>query len=371
MLLAAGVGSRLDPLTSQLPKPLVPIANVPVMEHMLTLLKEHGVDEVYANLHYLPAQIKGYFGDGSKLGLKLFFRYEEKLSGDAGGVRALREFLEDETFLVVMGDLLTDADLAHVVRAHKEKGALASIAIKKVEDVSHFGVVVMNGEGFITGFQEKPRKEEALSDLASTGIYVLEPEVFNHIPQEGEYGFGRQLFPKLVSQGLPVLGIEITSYWSDVGTIPQYRQSNFDSLEGRVKINLPGEEVVNEARGVPASEGNGQAARNGKSSLGASRLWLCKYAEVHSAVTIDGALMVGSNSVVGKNVKIRGNVIIGDACVIEDGVELSDCVIWSGSHVEKGARINQSVIGMNCRIARHSKHEGVALVEPTAVSQSA
>src|SRR3990167_6567846 len=156
MVLAAGVGSRLDPLTMQIPKPLVPVANRPVMEHILRLLKHHGVGQVISNLHYLPEKLVEYFGDGSALGLNMQFYLEEKLSGDAGGVRGCREFLGDETFLVLMGDLLTDVNLSHLVRQHKLKGAIATIAVKQVADVSQFGVVLTDEQGFITGFQEKP-----------------------------------------------------------------------------------------------------------------------------------------------------------------------------------------------------------------------
>src|SRR4030095_1867806 len=203
MVLAAGVGSRLDPLTTGVPKPLVPVVNRPIMEIILELLKRHGVSEIVSNLHHLPDQLLRYFGDGSRLGLKLSFHHEEDLSGDAGGVRTCRAFLEDGTFLVLMGDLLTDADLTAIVAEHKKKGALAPIGLKAVDDVSQFGVALINEEGFITGFQEKPAAADALSNLASTGIYVFDPEVFEHIPTEGFYGFGRQLFPSLLQKGAP------------------------------------------------------------------------------------------------------------------------------------------------------------------------
>lgn len=209
MVLAAGVGSRLEPLTTQVPKPIVPVGNIPVMEHLLKLLAKHNFTDICANLHYMPEKLIEYFGDGKKFGVNLTFNTEEKLSGDAGGVRACREFLKDGTFIVIMGDLIADTDLTSVINEHKKKKALASIAIKEMDDVSRFGVVVTDENGFITGFQEKPSNEEALSKFISTGIYVLEPEIFDHIPETGDYGFGRQLFPTLVSKKLPVLGVKI------------------------------------------------------------------------------------------------------------------------------------------------------------------
>jgi len=342
MVLAAGVGSRLDPLTSQIPKPLVPVANVPVMEHIVKLLKRHNFNDIYANLHYMPEKIVEYFGTGKRLGVNLNFKHEAKLSGDAGGVRACRQQLSDGTFIVLMGDLLTDADLTAIVNQHKAKKALASIAIKKVptEDLPRFGVVVTNENGFITGFQEKPQPEDALSDKISTGIYVFEPEVFEHMPQEGEYGFGRQLFPKLVKEGLPVLGIEIESYWSDVGTIHQYRSSNFDALEGLVKLELPGL----------------------RREFAGGTTWLDEGAFIADDCSINGLLMVGKNSRVGRGTSVNGRVVVGDNCVIEPNSVLTDSVIWSNTHVQKGALVQNSVIGSNCVVDSGSKHVEMASV---------
>lgn len=338
IVLAAGVGSRLDPLTTQLAKPMVPVANVPVMEHILRLLKQHRVQEVSSNLHYLPEQIRDYFKDGLDLGMRINFLYEEMLTGDAGGVRALRKFLDDQTFLVMMGDLLTDADITAAVAEHKRKQALATICLKRVDDVTQFGVAVLDSDGFIKGFQEKPTQQEALSNLASSGIYILEPEVFKHIPAAGQFGFGRQLFPALVELGLPVFGSEIKTYWSDVGTIKQYRLSNIDAIEGRLKVDLPGE----------------------KTAWG----WIGAGSEIDDSCQIDGRLMLGKNSRLGKGVKIRGTVVIGDNCRIEENVELEGTVVWSNANIERSAVLKDSVIGCNCVVKNGSRHFEQATVEP-------
>lgn len=330
MVLAAGVGSRLDPLTTQLPKPLVPVMNRPVMEHILLLLKKHGITEVVSNLHYKADEVFDYFQDGSKLGMSLKFLREHTLSGDAGGVRACRDFLEEDTFIVIMGDLLTDADITSVLAQHKEKKALATIALKEVPDVSHFGVALLNSEGFITGFQEKPKKEEALSNLASTGIYVLEPEIFKHIPNTGEYGFGRQLFPRLVQEGFPVLGARIKDYWSDVGTIAQYCLSNFHALDGLVELEFPGM----------------------KTDFG----YAFDDSHINLDIHIEGHLAIGHNTTIGRGVKIRGSVIIGDNCIIEDGVELSDTIVWSDSIIGGQAKVSGSVLGIGSKIETGSTH---------------
>jgi len=351
MVLAAGVGTRLEPLTTQTPKPLVPVANIPVMEHILKLLKEHNFTDVCANLHYMPEQIQNCFGDGSRLGINLHTVYEKELSGDAGGVRACRNFLGDSTFIVLMGDLLTDADLTAVMKEHKSKGALASIALKKVKDVSHFGVALLNEEGFITGFQEKPAPEKALSDLASTGIYILEPAVFDHIPKEGQFGFGRQLFPLLVDKGLPVLGIEVDTYWSDVGTIDQYRSSNFDALAQHIHLSLPGAKQKNSSHNI----------------------WISDESSIHPGAKIAGHVLLGARSTVKEGVELYGTVVIGSDCEIEAGARLQDCVVWDGARIGAKAQLVDTVVARNCKIENGSKHTSTVLMpdlNPAAISSS-
>lgn len=340
MVLAAGVGSRLDPLTMQLPKPLVPVANRPVMQHILSLLKKHGFEDVISNLHYQPEKIERFFGDGSSLELNLQFRTEKELSGDAGGVRACKDFLGHDTFVVLMGDLLTDTNLTRIVEEHKRKKALATIAVKQVQDVSQFGVAIFDNEGFINGFQEKPSLSEALSNFASTGIYVLEPEVFQYMPATGSYGFGRQLFPWLVERGLPVLAVEIKDYWSDVGTINQYKLSNFDALRGDVELHLP-----------PLASG--------------FRLQVEGDAKIDKNVKLEGHLLVGSGSVINSGVKVRGHVIIGTNCFIDSNVVLENTVIWDNSTVERGAQLVNCVVGADCVVGYGEKHVELATVTST------
>jgi mannose-1-phosphate guanylyltransferase/mannose-1-phosphate guanylyltransferase/phosphomannomutase len=348
MVLAAGVGSRLDPLTATLPKPLVPVVNKPVMEHIVSLLRKHDFTDICANLHYLPQNITEYFGDGSKFGVNLTFEMEAQLSGDAGGVRACRKFLQTGTFIVIMGDLITDADLGSLVQQHREKKALASIAVKKMDDVTRFGVVVRDKNDFITGFQEKPKQEDALSDLISTGIYILEPEVFNFIPETGDYGFGRQLFPSLVERGERVLGLEIETYWSDVGTIDQYRESNLHALSGLVKLSMPAKITGSEFFNI----------------VGNSSAYLDQDTVVESNVVLSGNLLLGRNSRIGSGTTITGNVVIGDDCIIDGNCELKDSVIWSGTHVQAGASINSSVVGSDCVVQQKSRLNNEAVVTP-------
>src|SRR5437763_10304373 len=206
MSLAAGVGSRLDPLTRNLPKPLVPIVNRPVMEHIVELLRKHGFNEIMVNVHYLGDQIEDYFGDGSRLGVKIHWSREDQLWGDAGSVKRVEDFFKDDTFIVVGGDDLADMDLTRLVKTHREKGALSTIALSLVDDPSEYGIVLMNEEGRITRFLEKPKGEVIFSNNANTGVYVFEPEVFELIPRGTPYGLGRDLFPLLLAQKKPIYG---------------------------------------------------------------------------------------------------------------------------------------------------------------------
>jgi NDP-sugar pyrophosphorylase family protein len=346
MVLAAGVGSRLEPLTSAVPKPLVPIANTPVMEHIVELLAKHGIKDIIANLHYLPEQIKDYFKDGSDFGVKMRFMQEDELTGDAGGVRACKDFLGDGTFIVLMGDLVTDADLSKIVSEHKAKKAIATIALKKVKDVQHFGVAVQDQDGYIKGFQEKPEPKDALSDMASAGIYVLEPEVFDHIPEHGVYGFGRQLFPTLIEKGLLVYGSTIETYWSDVGTHEQYKQSNFDVLNGLVKTAEP---LDQRAKRVEMQN---------------SVVWIEPGAELSESVEIESGsrILIGAGTHVGAGVKLSGVVILGSRCHIEKGAVIENAVLWSDCIVESEQVVKDSILGKDCMAEVCSKPREVAAV---------
>ena len=324
MILAAGVGSRLDPLTSDLPKPLVPIANYAIIEHIIHLLKIHNFTNLSANLHYLANKIETQIGDGRKYGVNINFTTEENLTGDAGGLRSCKAFFQDETFLVINADLLTDFDLTYIINQHKAKQALASIALTKVIDVSQFGVALTNQDGFITGFQEKPKASEALSDLISTGIYVFEPAIFNYIPQSGSYGFGRDLFPKLLDLKLPLLGINVDGYWSDIGTIPKYCESNFDALNHKIQVNMSGTKIES------FKDLNPQSAKF----------------EYSPSASINGLALIGNNSIIEDNVELLGNVIIGPNTIIRAGVKIENSVIWGNNIIHSNKIIKNTIIGI-------------------------
>jgi NDP-sugar pyrophosphorylase family protein len=298
-------------MTVDIPKPMIPMANRPLMANTVQLLQEHGFNSIIANLHYQADCISSYFGDGQALGVSMNYSREDELMGTAGGVKRCDWFL-DNTFVIVSGDALTDIDLAELVRAHKRKGALATIALKEVEDVEHFGIVITDEDGLIKSFQEKPRPEEALSRVANTGIYVFEPDIFKYIPAGQFYDFGKQVFPHLVKAGCPFYGVTVDGYWCDIGNIDTYRQAHADVLAGRVRVKTGGRLL---------------AWENG------------------------GRVLLGEGAQVGKNVSFTSSVVIGSGCRIGDNVSISDSVIWNDTIIGDHSTIQGAVIGANCQVS--------------------
>ena len=244
-MLAAGKGTRLFPLTGEIPKPLAPVADTPIIEHIFDLLARHGIEEAYVNVHYLADALLEAYGEETHInGTTVRLSREDKLTGTAGGVKHLAKIASNgsfnETFIVLSGDALTDIDLKELLAFHKEKGAQATIALKRVYDTSEFGVVEVDEEGNILSFQEKPDPREAISTLANTGLYVFEPEVLEYIPEGTFFDFAHDVFPRLLWAGERFVGYEGEFYWSDIGTLEAYRQAQHDVLLGKVRVKVPG-----------------------------------------------------------------------------------------------------------------------------------
>src|SRR5579872_2230653 len=239
VVMAGGEGTRLRPLTSNQPKPMVPIVGKPCMEHILELLRDHGFEDVVITVAFLPQAIRSYFGDGESLGLNIEYSVEESPLGTAGSVRLASDRLDD-TFLVISGDALCDIDLGKNVEFHREKGAAVTIGLKSVENPLEFGIVVTDDEGRVERFLEKPSWGQVFSDTINTGIYVLEPEVLRHVPTDRPFDFSKELFPLLLEMGRPIYGYVCEGYWQDIGNLDQYRQANFDALDGKVDLNISG-----------------------------------------------------------------------------------------------------------------------------------
>jgi NDP-sugar pyrophosphorylase family protein len=318
--LAAGKGTRLYPLTGEIPKPMAPVVDTPIIEHIFGLLASHGIDEVHVNIHYLADALLEAYGEESQTdGMSVRLSREAELLGTAGGAKRLAADCDD-TFVVVSGDALTDIDVRALVAFHKEKGALATIALRRVYDTSEFGVVEVDEEGAILSFQEKPNPEEAISTLANTGIYVLEPRALDYIPEGTFFDFAKDVFPKLLANGERFVGYQGDFYWSDIGTLPAYRQAQYDVLSGKVKVRIPGE-------------------KRGES------LWVGEHAEIHPTANIEGPVLVGRAAVVGRDVTLSGDVAVGSGCRIRPNVTIKRSTLLPGVSVGDGAHIEDCIVG--------------------------
>ena len=309
--MAAGLGTRLRPLTYEVPKPMVPVANRPVMELILRLLAGQGITQVVCNLHWFPETIESRFGDGSELGIDLAYIHEPVLTGTAGGVRAAREFLtaEEGPFCVLAGDALTDIDLGALVDAHRRHGGVATLATKRVANVSEYGVVVTDGDDRVSGFQEKPDPSEALSDLANCMIYVFEREIFDYYPEADPVDFALDVFPALLEHDVPFGVHAIDAYWNDVGSVPEYLQGNLDVLAGVVDVEPAGELIDAEA---------GDTLGDGIELSG--RVLIGEGAQVGEGSRLDGPLVIGPGAVVSSGARVRESLLLPQAEVPPHGL---------------------------------------------------
>ncbi|MDI6892521.1 MAG: NDP-sugar synthase [Actinomycetota bacterium] len=316
MILAAGLGTRLRPLSYERPKALFPVANRPVIEFVVRLLKRHGFNDLVINLHYLPNRIVEYLGDGSVLGMKIDYSFEEELLGTAGALRKARKYLGEETFLVINCDVLTDVDLSRALEFHRERRALATLILIEVEDPSSYGMIGIDDRGRIGSFLG--RSEVALKYAVYGGICFLEPEIFELIPL-GCSGLGDVVFPGLLREGKPFFGYLTSAspsgeagYWLDVGTLERYRRANWDVLGGRFKAVVP-------------SHGKG--------------------GRVHPSAKINEPVIIGLGSVVGEGAEIGPHAILGRNCSIGKSVVVRRSIFWDGVRVGDGARVDESIVG--------------------------
>lgn len=340
MILAAGKGTRVRPITYTIPKPLIPILQKPVMEFLVELLRQHGFDQIMVNVSHLANEIESYFRDGQRFGVQIGYSFEGRIEengdligeavGSAGGMRRIQDFSPffDDTFVVLCGDALIDLDLTAAVKWHKEKGAIATIVMKSVprDEVSSYGVVVTDDEGRIKAFQEKPSVEEALSTNINTGIYIFEPEILNYIPSGEEYDIGGQLFPKLVEMGAPFYGIPMDFQWVDIGKVPDYWQAIRSVLLGEVKnVAIPGQKV---APGI-------------YTGLNVAVNW--------DKVDITGPVYIGAMTRIEDGAKIVGPTYIGPNCWVCSGAKVENSVIFEYSRLGPGVRlVDKLVFGRYC-----------------------
>jgi mannose-1-phosphate guanylyltransferase / phosphomannomutase len=346
VVMAGGQGSRLRPLTSNQPKPMLPIVGQPMMQHILGLLRRHGFTDVVATVQFLASIIRNYFGDGSDLGVSLNYATEEEPLGTAGSVKHAEHFLDD-TFLVISGDALTDLDLTSVLAHHRERQAAVTVVVKRVEDPLEFGIVIADEDGRVDRFLEKPGWGEVFSDTINTGIYVIEPEVLAHIPSSGSFDFAADLFPLLLDKGMPMSAYRTDGYWTDIGTLESYFQAHRDILDGKVEIELEGFEL-------------GEGVRLGVG------------AEVDPEAQIAGPAYIGENSRVEAGATVREYTSLGKNVVVKGGAFLHRAIVHDNAYIGPGSNLRGCVVGKNTDVKRNARlEEGVVIADECYVGDGA
>lgn len=336
VVMAGGEGTRLRPLTSKRPKPLVPIANKPVMEHIVELLKNHGITKQIVTLYFLPDSIKNYFGDGTNLGVELYYKTEDSPLGTAGSVKNAQEALND-TFIVISGDALTDLDITKALEYHKQKKSKATLVLKRVENPLDFGIVITDEKGRIERFLEKPGWGQVFSDTINTGIYILEPEVLDYIPKNIPFDFSKDLFPLILEKGISMYGYIADCYWCDVGNIEQFMTAQIDVLKGNVDVNINGIEM-------------------------GENIWIGSGASIDPEAVLKGPLIIGENSKIDANALIDEYSVIGDNVIIGSDSQVTRSVIMDNCYIGNSAKIQSALISERCDIKSNAIIEEGAVI---------
>ncbi|CAA9421917.1 MAG: N-acetylglucosamine-1-phosphate uridyltransferase / Phosphoglucosamine mutase [uncultured Rubrobacteraceae bacterium] len=348
VIMAGGQGTRLRPLTSNQPKPMIPIVNTPCMEHIVRLLEDHGFTEIVVTLQFMPEEIQDYFGDGSDWGVSINYSIEDVPAGTAGSVKLAEEqHLEGERVLVISGDALTDCDLSRVLEFHEENGAEATMVLKSVENPLDFGIVITEEDGRISRFLEKPAWGQVFSDTVNTGIYVLEPTALAQIPSEGEYDFSKELFPKLLEAGRPLYGYVTEDYWEDIGNLEQYMRAQRDVLDGKMRgVRPPGTRLR-------------------------ENVYVGQRAQVDDE-DLEGPVVIGENVRVDEGARISPYSVIADNVVVGAGASVERSVIAEGSYVGEGAELVDALVGRSSYIQERARiQERSALGDDVIVGEGA
>ena len=334
--MAGGAGSRLRPLTSNQPKPMISLANRPIMEHIVRLLKRHGFTDIVVTVQFLASLVRNYFGTGEDLGVTMSYATEESPLGTAGSVKNAQGAL-DETFVVISGDALTDIDLEKVVTFHQERGALATVVLSHQPNPLEYGIVITDEESRIERFLEKPGWGQVFTDTVNTGIYVLEPEIFDYIPEGEPYDFSKDVFPKLLQKGAPLFGYVADGYWTDVGNVDAYRQAQQDALDGLVQIEMPGFEI-------------------------ADRVWVGEGAIIDPDARIEGPALIGEHVKLEPGATVREYCVVGNNSAIKSGAFLHRATVHDNAYIGPGTTLRGCVIGRNADIRSNARiEEGVVL----------
>ncbi|GIV11611.1 MAG: nucleotidyltransferase [Fimbriimonadales bacterium] len=325
VVMAGGEGSRLRPITANRPKPLAPVVNRPIMEHILLLLKAQGITEVVATVYYLADSIEGYFGDGSEWGMAIHYSLEDTPLGTAGSVKQAEEHLRDGTFLIISGDALTDIDLKPALEFHKRNGATATLVLARVPNPLEFGVVITREDGRITRFLEKPSWSEVFSDTVNTGIYILEPEIFDFMETGKPYDFSQDLFPQLLREGKPLYGYVMNEYWSDIGSLQQYREAHHDLLNRKVQLSIVGEETI-------------------------PGVWIGAGATIDPEAQLAPPVCIGRNCRIKKGAIVGPYTTLGDNCIVEPNALVVRSILWDSVYIGAGSQLQGAIVGTGVTI---------------------
>lgn len=319
VVMAGGEGSRLRPVTTNRPKPLVPVCNQPIMEHILTLLKRHGITHIVTTLHYLADEIQTHFGDGSDFDVEMSYSVEDTPLGTAGSVKNAEDRLKDGTFLIVSGDALTDCDLTKAIEFHKAKGSLATLILARVPTPLEFGVVITGADGKVERFLEKPGWSEVFSDTVNTGMYILEPEIFDYMEPGTQYDWSGDIFPRLLLEGQPMYGYVMGEYWADVGSLTQYREAQEHLLSGKIDLPLLG------ATNTPG-------------------VWLGPNCSIDETAELIAPVFIGRNCKIKKGARVGPFTVLGDNAIIEEEAQVERSVIWDSAYIGAGTTVSSAII---------------------------
>ncbi|HLU40819.1 MAG TPA: mannose-1-phosphate guanyltransferase [Microthrixaceae bacterium] len=346
VIMAGGEGTRLRPLTSNAPKPMLPLVNRPMMEHIVDLLRSHGITDIVVTVAFMPNAIRNHFGDGSEFGVRIVYAAEETPLGTAGSVRNAREHLDD-TFLVISGDVLTDIDLGALIEEHRAKEALATIGLVRVENPLEYGIVIANEDGSIERFLEKPTWGQVFSDTINSGIYVLEPSIFDWIAPDEPVDFSGDVFPVLLEAGERIVGSVAEGYWEDVGTLDAYVRAHKDILDHRVQVSIPGFEL---SPGIYVGEGT----------------------EISPDAVLNGPAVIGDNCYVDAGVCLGEYVVVGTGVRMRRDCELERTVVHDNAYLGEGSRLRGTVVGRASDLRRNVRcEEGVVLGDEVFVGENA
>jgi len=341
LLLAGGFGTRMRPLTERLPKPMAPVGNRPWLEHLIADLKEQGIDEIVMAVKHYPERIIEYFGDGAKWGVRIRYTHEPVPLGTAGAIKNAEPLLGGR-FVAINADIVHRADIRALVRTHEASGALVTIGLVEVADPSQFGVVELAEDGRILRFVEKPPRGEAPSNKINAGIYIMESEALRAIPAGREVSIERETFPSLIAAGHRLQGAEIEGYWMDMGTSERYRRIHWDLLDGKLKLELDGEE---RGGGIRIGEG----------------------AEIAQGAMLVPPVLIGRRARIGERAVVGPYAVIGDDCVIGRGARVTHSILWDRCTAADAAQLNRCIVGSGLKIdSRHLLHEAVVNVIPEA-----